>query len=216
MGQPSWAGGPPAPAPPPLSLTLALSTGRNAAAASSSGDHPDAAPAASTSPASVRRHDSPLHSPRRRQRAAATAALSASAPELPHRPPRAAAPAAAARAPTPTSQPGACLEEKMPARRRRSASRRRWEIWAAWRRVWIETGAFGDLENFRSVRGVYMASISTGGWHWPPPVEIALYRWVVLCGGQYHPPVQSFLQFLLLLLLFSIFFVTIFYCILIL
>ena len=48
------------PLPLPLPLTLALSIGRSAgAAASSSGDHPDAAPAASTSPASVRRLDSP-------------------------------------------------------------------------------------------------------------------------------------------------------------
>jgi len=48
------------PLPLPLPLTLALSTGCNAAAAAaSSGDHPDAAPAASTFPTSVRRLDSP-------------------------------------------------------------------------------------------------------------------------------------------------------------
>ena len=125
MGRPSWADGPPAPAPPPPSHPHPLHCRKAAAtaAAAASGDHPDAL-AASTPPASQRRLDSPT--------AAALAAsageprppraLSASAAELPHRPAREAALAAAARTPTPTSQPGAYLEEKMPARRRRRRS----------------------------------------------------------------------------------------------
>jgi len=39
------------------------------------------------------------------------------------------------------------------------------ENWAAWRREFEQRLAPSDLENFGSARGVYMAFISTGGWH---------------------------------------------------
>jgi len=164
VGRPSWAGGPPVPAPPPPSHPRPLH-GRKAAAAAS-GDHPDAL-AATTPPASQRRLDFPT-----------PAALAASPPASRGRRARSLPPPPSSRigrrAKPPPPQPHARplprrsreLTSKRRCRREREGEcRRRWEIWAAWGREFEQRLAPSDLENFRSAHGVYMAFISTGGWH---------------------------------------------------
>ena len=132
MGRPSWADGPPAHAPPPPSHPHPLHC-RKAAA---SGDHPDAL-AASTPPTSQRRLDSPT-----------TAALAASPPASRGRRARSLPPPPSYRigrrakpfSPQPHAHPLPRRSRELTSKRRcrregEGEDRRRWEIWAAWRRV---------------------------------------------------------------------------------